>query len=359
MKPRMAIVQPEVPHYREEFFLHLSKKCKAMDIYVYNSFEDTRKHGFNISTEGFKYIRNLNVHEVLLYNPLPLCSKRYDTLVLMLHFAHITTWLLLLTKWLHHKKIILWGQGISVKRYMKESQKPDWRLKWMIALSDGTWLYQEPEARQWQEIFPNKTIVALHNTLTGVDEMCQDTFDDEGEKTLKRKLGIHQEMVLIFCARFDNDYRRPDLLVEAIERLDSGKFSFIIIGDGKNKPDFSRFPNVHDYGAIYDKEKKCELFAVADAYFQPGWVGLSIVEAMAYGKPVLTFKRSEQTLQCVEYCYIEDGKNGLLFDDMNDCLHKIAAITKEEMRQMGKQAQRMVEQRLTPRLMAERAMSIV
>ena len=145
------MLQPEVPHYREEFFQRLSEECEIMDLFVYNSFEDTKRQGFNINVNpDVNYIPNRNIHNVLFYNPLPLCAKKYDTLVLMLHFAHVTTWLFLLTKWLHRKRIILWGQGISVKRYLKESKKPDWKLKWMMALADGVWIYEEPEAKQWQ-----------------------------------------------------------------------------------------------------------------------------------------------------------------------------------------------------------------
>lgn len=71
----------------------------------------------------------------------------------MLHFAHLTTWLLLLTKFIHRKKIILWGQGISVKRYLAEERKPDWKLKAQMALADGVWLYMEKELKQWKGIF--------------------------------------------------------------------------------------------------------------------------------------------------------------------------------------------------------------
>ena len=373
MRCRIGILQPEIPHYRTEFFERLSQQCDVMDLYVYNRLEDTRKHGFDVNDNlnlHVNYITNKNVHEVLTYSPLPLLSKRYDTLVLMLHFAHVTTWLLLLTKWLHRKRIILWGQGISVKRYLKETVKPDWKLKWMIALADGAWIYEEPEAEQWKRIFPKKPIVALNNTLTGVEEMLEFNGNESGlqltvdslrgnKDEIKKKWGITQEVVLIFCARFDNDYRRPDLLVEAMERLDKGKYGFIIIGDGKNKPDFSRFPNVHDFGAVYDSTKKRELFAVADIYFQPGWVGLSIVEAMAYGKPVFTFRRSEQTLQCVEYCYIKEGENGLIFDDMEDFVRQMNVVTKERIMQMGEQARLLVKEKLTPRKMVERAISVL
>lgn len=375
MNNRIGILQPEIPHYRTEFFERLSLECEVMDLFVYNSLEKTKKQGFNINdntNSNVKYIANKNVHEVLFYNPMPLLSKRYDTLVLMLHFAHITTWLLLLTKWLHRKKIILWGQGISVKRYLKESKKPDWKLKWQIALANGVWIYEEPEAKQWQTIFSHKPIVALNNTLTGAEEMVrtaelyeteQGSYEngkvDVQKAELKKKWEIEQEVVFIFCARFENNYRRTDLLVEAIERLDAEKYGFIIIGNGKNKPDFTKYKNVHDFGAVYDNNIKRELFAAADIYFQPGWVGLSIVEAMAYGKPIFTFRRSEETLQCVEYCYIKDGENGLIFDNMEDCIEKISHLTTERMKAMGAEARKLVQEKLTPRQMAERAMSIL
>lgn len=372
MTHRIGILQPEVPHYRTEFFERLGEQCEAMDLFVYNSFESTQKHGFCINNNlNVKYIPNRNVHEVLFYNPLPLLNKRYDTLVLMLHFAHVTTWLLLLTKWLHKKRIVLWGQGISVKRYLKESKKPDWKLKWQIALADGAWIYEEPEAEQWKKIFPQKPIVALNNTLSGVEEMLRTAelygnrkedglpFTIGSVQEIKKKWGITHEVVLVFCARFENNYRRVDLLVDAIERLDPKKYGFIIIGDGKNKPDFTKYRNVHDFGAVYDNKIKRELFSAADAYFQPGWVGLSIVEAMAYGKPIFTFKRSEETLQCVEYCYIKDGENGLIFDNMEDCVEKISCMTKKRMRAMGTEARKLVKQKLTPKLMSEHALSVL
>lgn len=359
MRHRIAILQPEVPHYREEFFKHLSENCEILDIYVYNSLERTRKNGFHAHDKGIRYISNINEHEVLTYNPFPLCLKRYDTLVLMLHFGHLTTWLLLLTRWLHRKKIILWGQGISVKRYLKESKKVDWKLKWQIALADGAWIYEEPEAKQWQAIFPNKRIVALNNTLTGVEQMCQSEVSETQKFALRTKHHITQDIIFIFCARFENNYRRTDLLVETIKRLDVQKYGFIIIGEGRNKPDFSPYSNVYDFGAIYDDALKSELFATADVYFQPGWVGLSIVEAMAYGKPIFTFRRSEETLQCVEYCYIKEGENGLIFNDMDDCVQQIVTLTREQIDSMGKQARLLVKKKLTSRQMASSALSIL
>ena len=354
----IAILQPEVPHYRTEFFRLLEKKYPSMDIYIYNSVNKAREQGFLIEDINLKHISNIQCKGFLFYNPFALLHKKYDTIILMWHFAHVTTWLLLLTKWLHRKKIIIWGQGISVKRYMKEEKKPNVLMKWMLAMADGAWVYMEKETEQWKRMFPKKSIVALNNTLSGVDEMLE--FKPYVSKDdLRKEYGIKEEVVLIFCARFTNPYRRTDLLVETIRRLDKKRFGFVIIGDGDYKPDFSEFGNVYDFGAVYDKDVKKKLFALSDLYFQPGWVGLSIVEAMAYGKPICTFRRNNDTLQCVEYSYIVDGMNGMIFSDMNDCIEKLNAINEDKILEMGGYAKKIVREKLTINNMVKNACSVL
>ena len=358
LSKRLAILQPEVPHYREEFFDLLKQQCECADVFVYNSLKDTQKNGFNVKGKDLIYIPNKQLKGFLLYNPFSLLGKKYDTLVLMLHFAHLTTWLLLLTKFIHRKKIILWGQGISVKRYLAEERKPDWKLKAQMALADGVWLYMEKELKQWKGIFPNKKLVALNNTLTGVASMCRyESSLTKGD--LKEKYGITQEVVLIFCARFESNYRRTDLLVDVIKRLDTERFGFVIIGEGKNKPDFSEFTHVYDFGAVYDTAIKRELFTLSDIYFQPGWVGLSIVEAMAYGKPVFTFHRSEETKQCVEYSYIKSGVNGMIFESVDECVDYITHTEVEVITDMGVNARLFVKEHLSVEQMANNALSIL
>ena len=353
----MAILQPEVTHYRTEFFQKLANNMKKLDIFIFNPLSSTKQSGFKVDFENLIYIANKKIKGILIYNPFPILWK-YDTLVLMLHFAHLTTWLLLLTKFIHRRQIILWGQGISVKRYLQEEKQPDWKLKLQIRLADGVWIYTEKDANQWKKIFPNKPIVALNNTLTGVTEMVE--YKPVNSKNeLKCKYNITQENILIFCARFENNYRRTDLLIETIKQLNTKKYGFIIIGAGKNKPDFSLYNNVYDFGAIYDTNIKRELFYIADLYFQPGWVGLSIVEAMAYGKPICTFIRSEETKQCVEYSYIENNTNGLIFTNIDDCITRISQLTNDEIKQLGANAKKKVAQLLTPQNMVANALSIL
>lgn len=350
-------LQPIIPHYREEFFYLLSKKVHQ-DIYIYENIKDAKESSFNISKTRFAQIHSKMFRGgILVYNPFTFIKGYYDCLVLMLNFTHITTWLLLLTKFLHRKKIILWGQGISVRRYLKEEKRPDWKLNLMIALADGVWFYMDKEKEQWQKLFPKKPMVALHNTLTGVDDMVRYVPKVSVEE-LKEKYGINQKVVFIFCARFTAN-RRVDLLLETINHLDPKKYGFVIIGAGESKPDFSIFDNVYDFGAVYDTAVKQELFALADIYFQPGWVGLSIVEAMAYGKPIFTFERSAETLQCVEYSYIHNWENGLIFNNIDECIDKIRSLSADDIKRMGNNARDYVANHLTIEQMVDNAIRVI
>jgi glycosyltransferase involved in cell wall biosynthesis len=348
----IAILQPYIPHYREQFFNRLRQRA-PFDLYCYEEAERAREWNFLPGQTRVKYVGNIKAGPFILFNPLPFLKKEYTVLVLMLNVAHISTWLILLLKPFIRQKVILWGHGISVKRYVREERKPHILLKWMIALSDGIWFYTGKELALWQRIVPGINGHALNNTISDVESILG--MDAPDKRALKARYGIRQSKVIIYCARFNEPGRRVDLLLELIEKLHPERFAFIIIGEGRLKPDFSSFRHVYDFGAVYDRKVKDELFCIADIYFQPGWVGLSVVEAMSYGKPVFTLRRSEGLLQCVEYSYIQHQYNGLIFDSMESCIGELCAITEAEIRRMGGNARDFVKKELTMDRMVDNA----
>jgi len=341
----IAILQPHIPHYREDFFKGISE-VSPIKLYCYSSNESVLKYNFQKSNFKTNDIKNYSLGPFLIYSLLPFLKKDCNKLVLMLHFGHISTWLLLFLKPFHKKKIILWGQGISIKRYLKEERKPSFLLKMMIYLADSVWVYTKKEEEIWTTIFPDKKITGLNNTISNVEDILNLKQDSSIEE-LKNKYNIKEEKCFIFCARFNNPYRRVDLLEEVINRLDKHKWGYIIIGSGDYKPDFSVYKNVYDFGTVYDKRLKDDLFTIADLYIQPGWVGLSVVEALAYGKPVVTFKRSEKVLQCVEYAYLIHKFNSLIFSNIEDCINKINSMKEEDLREMSINASKYVNDNLT------------
>lgn len=358
MRKNIAVIQSLVPHYRLEFFNILKEHVDSCSVYTYAPIEKYAKNS-NLQKRDFIIpIKSILLKGFWIYSPWKLLNKKHNIIVAYLNFSHIVSWFLLLTKVFHKKKIILWGHGISVKRYLKEEKHPDWKLKLMIRLADGVWLYMDKETKLWKKHFPNKPIVSLDNTLSGTEEMVSYT-PNLSKTELKIKYGIKESTILIFCARFESNNRRTDLLIDVITRLDNKKFGFIIIGSGCDKPDFSSFANVYDFGALYETSVKQELFFIADIYFQPGWCGLSIVEAMAYGKPIFTFARTEYIKQCVEYSYIKDGINGKTFKDIEDCTNYLETISTDVILHMGEKSRNLVREKLLPNMMVNKALSIL
>jgi glycosyltransferase involved in cell wall biosynthesis len=349
----IAILQPLVPHYREHFFNRLQEQA-PFDLYCYDGADALQKRNLAAGTTTVKQLPSWSVGPFVLYNPLRFFNRNYKVLVLMLNFAHLSTWMILLLKPLLKQKVILWGHGISVKRYVQEEQQPSRLLKWMMQLADATWFYTAREMDLWRQVIPDMNAVALNNTISEVEKIMQQPAPDKA--AMREKYQVHARRVLIYCARFNEAGRRIDLLLKLIEETDPAEYAFIIIGAGKYKPDFSPYAHVHDFGAVYDPAVKRELFGLADLYFQPGWIGLSAVEAMAYGKPVCTFKRTEAVLQCVEYSYIRDGYNGLIFENMDACLFMLDKLSEEEIREMGQHATKFVQEHLTMTAMVNNAL---
>lgn len=347
---KVAILQPYIPHYREDFFKGIQSQFQC-DLFCYENQDYLMKNNFNDAKIQIKALKSFQKYGFLFYNPF--VFRKYDVLVLMLNFGHLSTWLILLTKFIHRKKVVVWGQGISVKRYMKEEIKPSFLLKKMIYLSDYVWLYTPKELKQWRSIFTDKKMTSLSNTISDVSEIL-DYKPDVSKEKLKDKYKIKEEVCFIFCARFNNPFRRVDLLVKAIESFDVSKYGFIIIGDGSHKPIFKGYSNVYDFGSVYNKEIKNHLFTIADFYFQPGWVGLSVVEALAYGKPVITFKRSKQTLQCVEYAYLNE-KNSIIVNTIKEMCLRIEKLSFTEIETLSRNAKSFTEDRLTMKNMVNNA----
>lgn len=344
---KIGILQPLYPHYRESFFKKLSTLYN-INLFSYHKSEILKKSGFNHSDLEEQYLSNIMIaNKIRIYNFLPLLKREYDVIVLPGEINSLSTWILLIIHKFSPVKIILLGHGISIRNYLKEEKKLSTIRVLFHKLSDHIWLYTENEKMIWSKYIDKNKITALNNTIDTEKILNLPLLNKEA---VKKKYDISTTLNLIFCARFTPD-RRIDLMIEAIKKTEKKNIGFIIIGDGQDKPDFSNYSNVYDFGAVYNEKMKHELFTIADLYFQPAWTGLSIVEAMAYGKPILTFKRSLKVLQCVEYSYIHDNINGKIFSDLDTFIDYISKINVHDITKLSQTTQDYVKKYLSVEFM--------
>lgn len=302
---KTAIIQGIIPHYREDFFKTL-KKTIDFELYIYETNNSSKNMKF--SELQTKQLKSKNIMNKLIYFNFIDLLKHHEVIILPGNMRLISVWILLILGKILNKKIILWGHGISVINYLKEEKKLNFIRVVFHKLASHTWLYTEREKEIWKHYIDDTKLTALGNSIDTKKIFDLPKLDKE---LLKKKYNISTKLNLIYCARFTKN-RRIDLMIDLIKELKDENIGLIIIGDGDYKPNFSDFEHVYDFGAVYDDVIKHELFTIADLYFQPAWTGLSIVEAMAYGKPIITFERTENILQCVEYAYIEHYYNGFI-----------------------------------------------
>jgi len=354
-RKNIAIIQPMVAHYRREFYELLGKQHE-IDSYSWMGDSESAKEGFEATASRCRKLKGIKLGPMIFYSFFPFLCGKYDVIVLVQEMKYISHWPILLLARFWGKKVVLWGHGITVAKYHKHCAKMPLSRKLMFLLSDCAWFYTATERAIWRNLLPSLKSVSLGNTISGVNRVLN--LDIETNQTsLRDKYSITQKIVLIFCARFNTSHRRVDLLVRLLETLNPDKYGLIVIGDGAIKPDFSRYRNVYDFGSSYDEDLKDRLFATADIYYQPAWLGLSIVEAMAYGKPVFTLKRSEEILQGVEYGYIQSGHNGMIFENFKALADCIQNVDIRSVKQLGANARQFVQDNLTMESMVNNAVA--
>lgn len=348
----IAIIQSLVPSYREDFFLLLSKN-KNVQIYTYMPFSHVKDNRLIKSLFPVTNICSFKIYKLLFINVFPLLFKNNSVIILPSELKSISNWFVLLFARFLNIKVILWGHGLDARFYDQQVLKMPFVRVCLYRLADGAWFYTEKEKKVWDKILPRLRSVALMNT---VHVKATDViFSDGKNQKRKEKLSITTKINFIFCARFSRIDRRADLLINFISNLDSSKFGLIVIGDGAYKPNFRLYSNIYDFGSVYDAKFKSELFAVADVYFQPACIGLSVVEAMAYSKPIFTLKRSDGIMQGVEYSYIEHNYNGMLFDCIDDLSSFVTLCDVSYYKKLGTNARIYYDNRLSMQNMVNNA----
>lgn len=333
MEDKIAIIQPLIPSYRQEFFLRLSSKINY-DLFTLSEKKSKHREGLSESNTNVKHLKTLQFKQFRWFNPFPIL-RRYKTIVLCGESSIITNWVILLLSKFVRNRILIWGHGVTYSK-----NKPINLLhKLMYFLCDGGIYYTQKEMRYWKIKFPHKNMTALNNTLYVNQDYLKllNSNKVDSINALKNKYEITQRKLFISCYRFTNPNRRNDLLESVIAQSDKDNVGFIIIGDGYLKPDFSKYSNVYDFGFVWNDKLKTELFFIADFYLQFGAVGLSIVEAFAYGIPVITLRRSMKVKQGTEYFYLKNEYNSLLLNTIED-FNSIYKISDDILETMSRNA---------------------
>lgn len=157
-------------------------------------------------------------------------------------------------------------------------------------------------------------------------------------------------------------WKKTDLLLRAVCILtkEFPDINLVIIGDGPQKKELEKLTkelgiemNVQFAGAIYDSKELGKFLLNADIYVLAGMGGLSINEAMAFGKPVIC-----SVCDGTEKDLVRDGLNGFFFkpDDVSDLAEKIKYLILNPglVRKMGEESQKIIREKINIQTVTDR-----
>ena len=238
----------------------------------------------------------------------------------------LSSWFLILLCSLTRKRVISWSHGI----YGREVGLRLWIKKTFFKLCHKCLVYNERsrELMIAQGVCPDD-VVSVHNSL---DYAAQLPLRGRNSEIFHKHFG-NSLPVLFFIGRLIEG-KQLDMLIDVTDilRRRDIEVNTVIIGDGpaktalQDKTEMLKLKdNVWFYGPCYNEEEKSELIASADICITPGAIGLTCIDSMMFGTPVIT--KDDLNNQGPEYAAIHEGRTGSFFkaNDLNDLADAIEA----------------------------------
>jgi glycosyltransferase involved in cell wall biosynthesis len=338
-RPRVAILQRYLPHYRRSFFERLAKANPDLDIRLYHGGElgggpaEAPLEGPISET----LVRNVRILPLVGYDLVvqrsvvrQILRDAPDLVVLEGTFGVLTNSAVLVARRLRGQRTVYWSAGwdrpgvTGVRHKLKTTV-----IRSLIGLADGYIAYGSA-ARDY---------LARHGADAARVTIAQNTIDVESIAAsapgwsvqgarLKEQLGLDGHVVITYVGGIA-PLKRVSVLVDAYRRLQQqiDRLALLIVGDGPEATEIRArshdLPGVHFAGAVVEGVEA--YIAAGDVFVLPGTGGLALNQAMALGKPLVA-----TIADGTERDLVIPGRNGYLArvddpEDLAKCLGRVLA----------------------------------
>jgi len=288
--------------------------------------------------ESFSRCRYFTVGPVVVQpGILATALSRGNDAVIMLGVSHWPlTWLAAALARLSGKRVLFWTHGwIRRERGLR-----GWLRKCFYRLADGLLLYGDT-ARQIgiEQGFDSRRLHVVYNSLDHDSHvMLRAPLNVAEAQRLRREWFNDENLPVVVCCSRLTVVRRLDLLVDAAAVLlrRGTPVGVLLIGDGPERENIAeraaeRGVPIHFRGACYDEAELYRLVSCCNATVAPGKVGLTAIQSLSFGTPVITHADPDE--QMPEWEAVVPGKTGSLFqaNDVADLADTIAEWTRDPM----------------------------
>ena len=226
-------------------------------------------------------------------------------------------------------KFILWGHNINLKRGFKPFSNPADFYRYLLMKSSSAVLFYSPDQMELvKKYINNKKLFVTYNALdTDLQLANYNLISANSREQVKNELGITSRFNLIFISRL-LPAKKPEQIIEIYKLLDEDIKKELVIhifGSGPlylplidmiNAAGFT--DNIKMYGEVTDEIRLGKFLYVSDFMINPGYLGLSVNLAFAYGCPIITFDTADmEQAHSPEVYYLKDGYSGITIKNLN------------------------------------------
>jgi glycosyltransferase involved in cell wall biosynthesis len=250
-------------------------------------------------------------HQLLYQRALPVVSGA-DLVIMHQENKLLFNYLLHLRRFAGMERLAYFGHGRNFGQAVGNGFGE--RLKRFLATKVDWWFaYNDLSAKCIESYgFPAERITSVRNAIDMSElqqEVAATTREDLDARRRIRGLGAGPIAVYKGALKAD---KRIAFLIDAairIRRIVPG-FELLVVGGGSELALVQKaaqdHPYIHALGPIYGPEMT-ELGLLADVLLMPGKVGLGVLDAFGYGKPLIT---TDFPFHAPEVDYLQDDVNG-------------------------------------------------
>lgn len=330
MKEHRIVVFGGSSLYRLPIYNQMAKELGC----DYHIFEDSAASG--IKSYQYKELKNFKCvvrPRYLLGNfywqndTLNLIHSRYDLIIVGGPYC-IAYWPLMIYRRLIGKKVASWSHGM----YGRETGVRKLIKSWFYKLCDMNFVYNDRAIDLMVKCgIKRERIIKVGNSLD-TDRNLQIRKRLSKSDILSAHFG-NLNPILIFVGRITKE-KKLHMILQAMNilRNEGINLNFVVVGkdvDGVNlerkASEIGLDSQLFMYGPCYDDEVLGNFFYNSDVCVSPGNVGLTAINAMSFGCPVIS--HNNYNYQGPEYSAICPDKTGDFFEQGN--LESLSAVIKK------------------------------
>jgi len=319
---KVVILQHRLLHYRLELFERLHEACDARGIKLNlvhgqpTKREEKKRDVGTLPWADALINRYVSIgNKDVLWQPFPAHHSDADLVIVMQENRLLSNYPWILLRGSHKAKVGYWGHGRNFQTRHPTGLLEKWkqflvgRVDWWFAYTDMT------KDILLSDGYPFERITVLDNAIDNegfVADLAAITDDRLAE--LRGELGLPEgAQVGLYCGSLYPD-KRLDYMVAAADKIQAAlpNFHLLIIGDGPSASEIKEAavsrPWLHWVGVRKGAEKAA-YFRLAQVVFNPGAVGLHVLDAFCAGVPMVTTADAKHG---PEIAYLKDGENGLI-----------------------------------------------